>query len=75
MLKPILDTMKQANVESVTDRYEKMLSELEYDCYSCGNSCKRDEIEERVVRFQGEKEVILVCKKCISHGWDEWRLD
>ena len=67
MLK-ILDTIKQANVESITKH------QLEYECDSCGTFHKHDEIEERPFRSRdtGEYQVALICPKCISLGWDRW---
>lgn len=73
MLK-LLNTIKQANVESITNRYQRILREAEHKCYSCGRDYKRDEIEERVIRYQGEPEVILVCPRCISLGFDDWNI-
>jgi len=66
MLKPLLDTIRHANVESISAR--------KYECRSCGRLEHMDEGNFRTWRSRdtGERHEAYVCDWCLSHGWDEW---
>lgn len=70
MFKPVLDVIRQANVESVDERYRRALAEQEYACDSCGDYHPMSDLVERKVRDEGEIIVKLICKsRCVRLGW------